>query len=92
MVSGSNANSSGDTYGGGATANQDLALSGSMLTIGGLNKSMLNSTSTTKVAAVKRLPQGTRAVSASRPVSNAYLRNQKLVQMRKKEQQFCYYL
>ena len=31
-------------------------------------------------------------MSANRPVSNAYLRNQKLVQMRKKEQQFCYYL
>ena len=33
-----------------------------------------------------------RAMSANRPVSNAYLRNQKLVQLRKKEQQFCYYL
>lgn len=37
---------------------------------------------------------GVRANSAiNRPkVSNTYLRNQKLVQLRKKEQQFCYYL
>ena len=90
----------GDTnlYGGGITANQDL-LSGSMLSTGGLQPSARAAAGTAvdqRAATATTAADGkkaggpsaisSRAMSANRPVSNAYLRNQKLVQLRKKEQ------
>ena len=79
-------------------ANQDL-VTASMVSTGGLHASAsaavgtaIDKRATSAVAGTDGKKVGGpsnisgRAMSANRPVSNAYLRNQKLVQLRKKEQ------